>query len=265
MDDTDIDAAPDDSRSDARRPVGEGPMDSLELIHFVFVHAKEDYDNFMDFIGWFEAIYIENGLTVRFETHDSELFPSPYDEKVHDISERAIFILPFLSPFFCSDKLLKFFTSEAIGKTRLDQTCPKGALENTIKKQKRYAVRPIHTADPCSGTYRIPTGLTMMRGIEFYLKDKHARYVKDQVIRIVKEAIKKYEERKRAMVNVPTTSENEMANKLSAAMKKVVLNPVATQDDTSLEVDSGLSRQHNNTTCRMAIGQVNTHNHSIRL
>lgn len=65
-------------------------------------------------------------------------------------------------------------------------------------------MRPIHTADPRSGTYRIPTGLTMMKGIEFYSKDKHEGYVKNQVTGMIKDAIRKFDDRKAAMANALT-------------------------------------------------------------
>lgn len=231
MEDTELDAAPVDSRfTDARSPghpgfinrisnqelyerhpsyprtVDEDPVEPVDLIHIVFVRAKEDYDTFDGFLKWFTDILltVENCKTVKYETHDSELFPGTHDDNIHDICERAILIVPFLSKFFCTDKALRFFTSEAIGKTRLDQTFPKGALEKKIKQQKKYAVRPIHTADPRSGTYRIPTGLTMMKGIEYYSKDKHVGYVKNQVTGMIKEAIRKFDERKAAMVSALT-------------------------------------------------------------
>lgn len=188
------------------RKVSEEPLEPHELIHLVFVYAKGDYETFSSFLELVKDILgtIENGDTVTYETHDSELFPGQHDDNVHDICERAMFILPFLSPSFCCDRMLRFFTSEAIGRTRLDSTCPEGELENTIKKQKKYAVRPIHSADPQSGTYRIPTGLTMTKSIDFYSKDKHMGYVRNQVIGIIKEAIRKFDERKAAMVNALT-------------------------------------------------------------
>lgn len=231
MEDTEFDAAPVDSRcTDARslrhrgfinrisnrelyerhssypRTVDDDPVEPEDLIHIVFVRAKEDFEPFDVFLKWFKDILltVENGETVKYETHDSELFPGTHDDNIHDICERAMFIVPFLSKVFCTDKALRFFTSEAIGKTRLDQTCTKGQLEKTLKRQKKYAVRPIHTADPRSGTYRIPTGLTMMKGIEFYSKDKHVGYVLNQVTGMIKEAIRKFDERKEAMVSALT-------------------------------------------------------------
>lgn len=58
---------------------------------------------------------------------------------------------------------------------------------------------------------------------------------------MIKEVIKKYEERKRAMVNVFIILENEMVNMLSV-MKNVDLNRVIFEYDILLEVDSGFSK-----------------------
>lgn len=264
MGDTEPDAAPVDSRYvDARTPehqgfinrisnrelyerhpryprtVNEEPVEPDDLIHIVFVRAKEDFESFDVFLKWFKEILltVENGDTVTYETHDSELFPGTHDDNVHDICERAMFIVPFLSKFFCTDKALRFFTSEAIGKTRLDQTCSKGALENTLKKQKRYAVRPIHTADPRNGTYRIPTGLTMMKGIEFYSKDQHVGYVTKQVTGMIKEAIRKFDERKAAMVNALTGVDQIMENFEESFEKKFGPPPVEPNIESILHVD----------------------------
>lgn len=113
-------------------------MEPHDMIHIVFVYAKEDYDTFMNFLGWFKEILrtLEQGDTVTYETHDSELFTKQQDNNHCNICERAIYILAFLSPSFCSNKRLRFFTSDAIGKTRLRSICPKGALENTLKSRQ---------------------------------------------------------------------------------------------------------------------------------
>lgn len=121
------------------RKVSEEPLEPHELIHLVFVYAKGDYEPFSSFLELVKEILgtIENGDTVTYETHDSELFPGQHDDNVHDICERAMFILPFLSPSFCCDRMLRFFTSEAIGRTRLDSTCPEGELQKYHQKAEK--------------------------------------------------------------------------------------------------------------------------------
>lgn len=239
MEDTESDAAPVDSRCKDASTQGhqgfvnrisnrelyerhpsypktsyEEPVEPHDLIHIVFVYAKDDYKAFKEFFSWFKEILrtVENGHAVKIADHESEHFPCPYDDNVYDISERAIFILPFLSKSFCTSKVLRFFTSEAIGMTRLDPTCHTGAMEQTIKKQKKYAVRPIHTANPRSGTYRTPTGLNMIRGIDFYSKNDSLEYVEKQVTGIIKEAIRRFDERKRVMVSALTGADQIMEN-----------------------------------------------------
>lgn len=32
-------------------------MEPHDMIHIVFVYAKEDYDTFMNFLGWFRKFY----------------------------------------------------------------------------------------------------------------------------------------------------------------------------------------------------------------
>lgn len=84
-------------------------MEPHDMIHIVFIYAKEDYDTFMNFLGWFKEILrtLEQGDTVTYETHDSELFTKQQDNNHCNICERAIYILPFLSPSFCSNKRLR--------------------------------------------------------------------------------------------------------------------------------------------------------------
>uniref|UniRef100_K1QPD7 Uncharacterized protein n=1 Tax=Magallana gigas TaxID=29159 RepID=K1QPD7_MAGGI len=50
-----------------------------------------------------------------------------------------------------------------------------------------------------------------MKGIEFYSKDKYVGYVKNQVTGVIKEAIRKFDERKAAMVRtIPDSIESIM-------------------------------------------------------
>lgn len=74
-------------------------MEPIDMIHIVFVYAKEDYDTIMDFLGWFQEILqtLEHGDTVTYETHHSELFQEQQDDNLCNICERANYILPFLS------------------------------------------------------------------------------------------------------------------------------------------------------------------------
>lgn len=67
-------------------------MEPHDMIHIVFVYAKEDYDTFMDFLGWFKEILqtLEHGDTVTYETHHSELFQEQQDDNLCNICERAI-------------------------------------------------------------------------------------------------------------------------------------------------------------------------------
>lgn len=187
------------------------PVEPKDLIHFVFVYADEDYCKFMEFTKWFETIKstINNGHTVTCINHESEQFPYKYDDNIHDICERAIFILLFLSQSFCTDKVLRFVTSEAIGKTRLDKTFAKGSLENIFKNQKNDAVRPIHTEHCDKRTYRTPVGFSMMPGIQYYDEKKDLEYVKYQVREMIEESIRRFEKRKTAMENALTGMEED--------------------------------------------------------
>lgn len=183
------------------------PLKPTDLIHFVFVYANEDYHKFREFSEWFEEIKstIKNGHTVKCYDRESEMFPRNHDDNINEICERAIFILPFLSKYFCDDKVLRFFTSEAIGTTRLDQTSAQGSLENVFKKQKYDAVRPIHTEPPKNRTYTTPAGLRMMGGeINYYCKKEDLDIVKKTVVGIIEESIRRFEERKTAMENALT-------------------------------------------------------------
>lgn len=180
------------------------PLEPKDLIHFVFVYANKDYHKFTEFYEWFKEIKstIKDGHTVKCDDRESELFPRNHDDNINEICERAIFILPFLSKSFCDDEVLRFFTSEAIGTTRLDQTSAQGSLENVLKKQKRYAVRPIHTEPSTNRKYTTPAGLRMMDPINYYNKNEDS--VKKVVGRIIEESIKRFEERKTAMENALT-------------------------------------------------------------
>ncbi|XP_061175857.1 uncharacterized protein LOC133184798 [Saccostrea echinata] len=199
-------------RNDPRYPrnATQEAVEPFELVHFVFVSAKEDFSKFEEFRIWFQRIVytIENGKFVKIETHDSEEFPPAHDDNVHDICERAIYILPFLTKNYCSDKKLQFFTSEGIGKTRLDPTTPTGHCSKVVKDQKMYCIRPVLTANPQAGEYSIPTGLTMMRGIDYYCKDENPGFVQKQVIGMVKTAIAKFQERENAMIAALTGNDN---------------------------------------------------------
>ncbi|XP_062610475.1 uncharacterized protein LOC134272238 [Saccostrea cucullata] len=199
-------------RNDPRYPSSatHEPVEHFHLVHFVFVSAKEDFSKFAEFRIWFQNIVdtIENGANVKIEPHDSEEFPPAHDDNVHDICERAMFILPFLTKNYCSDKKLQFFTSEGIGKTRLDPTTPTGHCSKVVKNQKMYCIRPVLTADPKTGEYSIPTGLTMMRGIDYYCKEKNPAFVRNQVIGMVKSAMAKFQERRNAMIAALTGNDN---------------------------------------------------------
>lgn len=199
-------------RSDPQYPrnAAHDPLEPMDLVHIVFVSAKEDYEQFQKFLQWFEQIKytIENGRTIKIETHDSEEFPPAHDDNIHDICERAMFILPFLSKHYCSDQKLRFFTSEGIGKTRLDPVPTIGKCSKVMQKQKKYCIRPIQTADPKSGEYRVPTGLTTIRGIDYYSKDQHPGYVKKQVTGIIEEALRKFQERDGVMIGALTGADD---------------------------------------------------------
>lgn len=180
------------------------PLEPKDLIHFVFVYANKDYHKFTEFYEWFKEIKstIKDGHTVKCNDRESELFPRNHDDNINEICERAIFILPFLFKSFCDDEVLRFFTSEAIGTTRLDQTSAQGSLENVLKKQKRCAVRPIHTEPSTNRKYTTPAGLRMMEPINYYNKNEDS--VKKVVGGIIEESIKRFEERKTAMENALT-------------------------------------------------------------
>ena len=180
------------------------PVEPIDLFHFVFVYDYEDWTKFNEFSDWFKDIVstLPDGNQVKMEKYDSQVFPPIHDENVHEICERAIFILPFLSQNFCMNKQLKFFLSEGIGKTRLDQTPVSSNLSDVVKKQKKYAIRPVFTTEPSSRTYFIPTGLTMMKGINFFNKEKE--YVKYYVTDLINDAMKKFNERKDAMLREHT-------------------------------------------------------------
>lgn len=189
------------------RNADQNPVEPIDLIHFVFVFAHEDWTKFNEFYTWFKGIVstLPNGNQVKMEKYDSQVFPPTHDENVHDICERAMFILPFLSQNFCTNKHLRFFLSEGIGSTRLDPTEASCNVSVIVKKQKKYAIRPVFTADPRCGAYRIPTGLSMIIGIDYF--DKEKEYVTDRVVGMINEAMREFNERKDAMHLALTGSE----------------------------------------------------------
>ncbi|XP_022297552.2 uncharacterized protein LOC111106952 isoform X3 [Crassostrea virginica] len=189
------------------RNADQNPVEPIDLIHFVFVFAHEDWTKFNEFYTWFKGIVstLPNGDQVKMEKYDSQVFPPTHDENVHDICERAMFILPFLSQNFCTNNHLRFFLSEGIGSTRLDPTKVSCNVSVIVKNQKKYAIRPVFTADPRCGAYRIPTGLSMIRGIDYFNKEKE--YVTDRVVGMINEAMREFNERKDAMHLALTGSE----------------------------------------------------------
>jgi hypothetical protein len=81
-----------------------------------------------------------------------------------------------------------------------------------MKKQKKYCIRPILTADPKLGEYRVPTGLTTIRGIDYYSKNQNPGFVKKQVTGIIKEAMRKFQERSEVMRGALTGADNILAD-----------------------------------------------------
>lgn len=183
------------------RNADQNPVEPIDLIHFVFVFAHEDWEKFHEFYEWFKDIVSTSpyGDQVKMEKYDSHVLPPARDDNIRDVCERAIFILPFLSHHYCTNKYLTFFLTEGIGCTRLHPKCPSiaGNVSYVVEKQKKYAIRPVFTADPHSGAYRIPTGLTMIRGIDYH--NNEMEYVKYHVNEMIKESVRNFNERKDAM------------------------------------------------------------------
>lgn len=261
------------------------PVKPEDLVHFVFVVSMNDFDRYIEILNWFKEIECtieKKGQIVKYETQDSTIFKTRYDEKVHNICEKAIFILPLLSENFWKDKFCEFFKSEVIGLTRLDDTCYKGILGKIIQEQRNDAMIPIHLD---RGSTRV--GFSLAKGIQYYAKETNKDYVQNQIKDLLREAIERVEKRRNAMVCALTgtdnkhlndaaltnrdttfpqnqTSEREMAQ-LSEEVENVILNNIglsltSDESDVLLETDNGSSilSSEINTDYKSAEGQVIT-------
>lgn len=266
------DCHPSDFRILHRKSVG------LEnLVHFVFVVSTKDFNKYTELLQWFKEIELtvdKKGHDLKYETQDSRLFKCRYDEKVHDISEKAIFILPLLSEFFMEDAFCRFFNTEVIGKTRLDDTCDEGIMGSILREQKQDAVRPIFLTCPGTAKFLRPPGFLMMKGINYYDKEPYEKHVKQQIKDIIEEAIERVEKRRNAMVDAALTkretqfpqrqTSDSIAN-LSTAVENVSIGNIGSsttlsESDALLEMENG-SLRHNQgyNTCENSKNQVKYH------
>lgn len=266
MGDTEEDAVPTDiSISEAKNPAEEvlytrisdqeisdypmtldtKPVKPEDLVHFVFVVSMDDYDRYHEILDWFKEIEFtieKKGQIVKYETHDSYIFKSKYNEKVHDICEKAIFILPLLSENFSKDKFSAFVTEEAIGVTRLDDACYEGKLGSIIKVQKNDAVRPIYLNRAISTR----AGFSLAKGIQYYAKERNKNYVQNQIKDLIKEAIERVEKRRNATDFALTGTSDREIDQLSKKVENVFINnsalsPTSAESDALIETDDGSS------------------------
>lgn len=223
------------------------PVKPEDLVHFVFVVSMNDFDRYHEILDWFKEIEFtieKKGQIVKYETQDSYIFKSKYTEKVHDICEKAIFILPLLSENFSKDKFSAFVTEEAIGVTRLDDACYKGTLGSIIKEQKNDAVRPIFLNRAISTSTR--AGFSLAKGIQYYAKEGNKNYVQNQIKDLIKEAIERVEKRRNAIVCSLTGTSDREIDQLSEEVENVFINnsglsPISDESDAFLETDDGSS------------------------
>lgn len=284
MGDTEEDAVPTDiSISEAKNPAEEvlytrisdqeisdypmtldtKPVKPEDLVHFVFVVSMDDYDRYHEILDWFKEIEFtieKKGQIVKYETHDSYIFKSKYNEKVHDICEKAIFILPLLSENFSKDKFSAFVTEEAIGVTRLNDACYKGKLGSIIEVQKNDAVRPIYLNRAISTR----AGFSLAKGIQYYAKERNKNYVQNQIKDLIKEAIERVEKRRNATDFALTGTSDREIDQLSKKVENVFINnsalsPTSAESDALIETDDGSSiLKVINTDCKSAKVQVFT-------
>ena len=196
----------------------------------VIVYAKEDQDDVEGrFIPWIRNIQRNNHLNdARIHLYDDGDMPQDDYDCVDHFAQRAMHILLYLTDNFSTDKILPFITQETFWKTRMnagtdpnltdkEQSLFQGRHhEHTFKdlimrvtKQNRYAVRPVHTKKMSERKYKIPTGLSSARGIEFNGKLDSSQ-TQAPMLRLIEEAINQRKQREKIMKPYEPRDRREM-------------------------------------------------------
>ena len=162
---------------------------SKDLFDFIIVYAKEDYGEVDQCKTWMENLLTRNNITdVKIELFDSEEFPPSDIANVDDIINRGMKVLLYLTPNFCTQKNLEFFSESGVYKTRIEQYPLDTRLEKERHEIRKWSLRPIHTVPERSrrSVYKTPAGIGQIHGVFYFDKDK--AYSQHKFVGLAKQA-----------------------------------------------------------------------------
>ncbi|XP_055958181.1 uncharacterized protein LOC126827316 isoform X1 [Patella vulgata] len=135
----------------------------------------EDSELAEKYMNMMNAIELDNGQKIKVCLYTAPNFKAEAAETATDVVQYCTHIFCVLTKNFPSCLANQLIKEEAIGLTRLavngEEGCP--GLSG-----RRYCVRPLHTLSPDMRDYKIPPGLSTIRGIDMSNENRSKKELK---------------------------------------------------------------------------------------